>query len=121
MLIIIFNTSYWVINSNKSRILAANIMWSTKKQIFRYILFLESLPQILIWLREAISLSLVVIVVTEMFIWSNYWLGKKIIDSQSVYEISTMYAVIFLSGILWYLLNLIFIKIENRYLHWNKK
>jgi NitT/TauT family transport system permease protein len=31
MLIVIFNTSYWVINSNKSRILAANIMWATKK------------------------------------------------------------------------------------------
>ena len=121
MLIIIFNTAYGVMHAKKSRVLAAQIMGATKAQIFRWILFWESLPQTFIGLRSAISLSLVVIIVTEMFIGTNSGLGRKIIDSQITYEISTMYAVILLTGILGYLLNLLFLAVEKRVLHWSGK
>ena len=121
MLIIIFNTAYGVMNAKKSRVLAAQIMGATKAQIFRWILFWESLPQTFIGLRSAISLSLVVIIVTEMFIGTTSGLGRKIIDSQITYEISTMYAVILLTGILGYLLNLLFLAVEKRVLHWSGK
>lgn len=66
-----------------------------------------------------LSLSLVVIIVTEMFIGTPIGLGRKIIDSQLTYEIKTMYAVILLTGILGYLLNSIFLFIETRFLHWS--
>ena len=118
-LIIIFNTAYGVMHSKKSRVLAARIMGATKIQVFRWILFWESLPQTFIGLRSAISLSLVIIVVTEMFIGTNSGLGKKIIDSQITYEVPTMYAIILLTGIVGYLLNLVFLSIEKRFLHWS--
>jgi len=121
MLIIIFNTAYGVMHAKKSRVLAAQIMGATKAQIFRWILFWESLPQTFIGLRSAISLSLVVIIVTEMFIGTTSGLGRKIIDFQITYEISTMYAVILLTGILGYLLNLLFLAVEKRVLHWSGK
>jgi len=121
MLIIIFNTAYGVMHAKKSRVLAAQIMGATKAQIFRWILFWESLPQTFIGLRSAISLSLVVIIVTEMFIGTTSGLGRKIIDSQITYEISTMYAVILLTGILGYLLNLLFLAVEKKVLHWSGK
>ncbi len=120
-LIIIFNTAHGVIHSKKSRVLAAQIMGATKTQVFRWILFWESLPQTFIGLRSAVSLSLVVIVVTEMFIGTPSGLGRKIIDAQITYEIPTMYAVIILTGIIGYLLNLFFILIEKRFLHWSGK
>jgi NitT/TauT family transport system permease protein len=121
MLIIIFNTAYGVMQAKKSRILAAKIMGATKSQIFKWILFWESLPQTFIGLRSAISLSLVVIIVTEMFIGTTVGLGRMIIDSQITYEIPTMYAVILLTGIIGYLLNLIFLLIEKKVLHWSGK
>jgi NitT/TauT family transport system permease protein len=121
MLIIVFNTAYGVMHAKKSRILAAQIMGATKAQIFRWILFWESLPQTFIGLRSAVSLSLVVIVVTEMFIGTTSGLGRKIIDSQITYEIPTMYATILLTGIVGYLFNLLFILIEKRFLHWSAK
>ena len=121
MLIIIFNTAYGVMHAKKSRVLAAQIMGATKAQIFRWILFWESLPQTFIGLRSAISLSLVLIVVTEMFIGTTSGLGRKIIDSQITYEIPTMYATILLAGIVGYLLNLLFIVVEKRFLHWSGK
>lgn len=121
MLIIIFNTAYGVMHAKKSRVLAAEIMGATKAQIFRWILFWESLPQTFIGLRSAVSLSLVIIVVTEMFIGTTSGLGRKIIDSQITYEIPTMYATILLTGIIGYLLNLLFIVVEKRFLHWSGK
>ena len=121
MLIIIFNTAYGVMHAKKSRVLAAQIMGATKAQIFRWILFWESLPQTFIGLRSAISLSLVLIVVTEMFIGTTSGLGRKIIDSQITYEIPTMYATILLAGIIGYLLNLLFLEVEKRFLHWSGK
>src|SRR3989338_11600794 len=121
MLIIIFNTAHGVMNARKSRVLAAKIMGATKAQIFRWILFWESLPQTFIGLRSAISLSLVIIVVTEMFIGTTSGLGRKIIVSQITYEIPTMYATILLAGIVGYLLNLLFLAAEKRFLHWSGK
>lgn len=119
--IIIFNTAYGVMHAKKSRVLAAKIMGATKTQIFRWILFWESLPQTFIGLRSAISMSLVIIVVTEMFIGTTSGIGRKIIDSQITYEIKTMYAIILLTGIVGYLLNLSLLAAEKRLLHWNGK
>ncbi len=121
VLIIIFNTAHGVMHAKKARVLAATIMGATKLQIFRWISFWESLPQTFIGLRSAISLSLIIIIVTEMFIGTTSGIGKVIIDSQMTYEIKTMYATILLSGIIGYLLNLIFIVIEKRVLHWSGK
>jgi len=120
-LIIIFNTAYGVMHAKKSRLLAAKIMGASRTQIFRSILFWESLPQTFVGLRSAVSISLIIIIITEMFIGTTAGLGRRIIDSQITYEIKTLYATILFAGILGYLLNLIFLTIEKRYLHWSGK
>jgi len=79
------------------------------------------LPQTVIGLRSAVSFSLVIIIVTEMFIGTDSGLGRKIIDSQITYEIPTMYATILLTGIIGYLFNLLFSVAEKRFLHWSGK
>ena len=64
------------------------------------------------------SLSLVIIIVTEMFIGARSGLGKIIIDAQITYEIPTMYAVILIAGILGYSLNALVLTLEKKLLHW---
>lgn len=120
-LIIVFNTAYGVIHGKKSRILAAKIMGASRLQIFSSIVFWESLPQTFIGVRNAISLSLVVIVVTEMFIGTNQGLGHRIIDAQIKYDIADMYASILLTGIIGYLFNVVFLLAERRFLRWTNK
>lgn len=120
-LIILFNTAYGVMHSKKIRIFAAKLMGASKTQIFKHILFWESLPQTFIGMRTAISLSLVVIVVTEMFVGTSAGLGKMIIDFQYIYNIKGMYAVIILTGLVGYFLNAIFIYLEKRIIHWGGK
>lgn len=117
-LIIIFNTAHGVLHAKRSRVVAAQIMGASKTQIFRWILFWESLPQTFVGLRSASSLALVIVVVTEMFVGTTQGLGKKIVDAQITYEIPTMYAVIILTGIIGYLLNLFFLVVEKKFLHW---
>lgn len=118
-IIIIFNTAYGVIHAKKSRILAAKIMGASNMQIFWSILFWESLPNIFVGLRSAVSLSLIIIVLTEMFIGSTSGLGHRIIDFQITYEIKAMYATILLTGVIGYLLNLMFLFFEKKYLFWS--
>lgn len=121
IIIIIFNTAFGVMRAKKSRILAARIMGATKTQIFRLILLWESMPHAFLGIRSAVSLSLVIIIVTEMFIGTKSGLGKAIIDAQITYEIKTMYAVILLVGISGYALNAIFSAFEKKIFHWGGK
>lgn len=121
LLIIIFNTAYGVIHSKKPRLLAAQVMGASRWQIFRWISLWESLPQTFVGLRSAASLSLVIIVVTEMFIGTNVGLGRRIVDSQIIYNIPAMYAAIIMTGIVGYVLNYILLYIEKRYIHWSAK
>lgn len=120
-LIVLFNTAHGVLHAHTSRIAAARIMGATETQIFKWILFWESLPQTFVGMRSAVSMSLMVIIVTEMFIGTAVGLGKRIIDSQITYDIPSMYATILLSGVVGYLLNFIFVICERRLLHWTKR
>lgn len=121
LLIIVFNTAHGVMYIKKSRVLAAKLMGATKIQLIRHIYVLESLPQIFLGIRTAVSLSLVIIIVTEMFIGTYTGLGRKIIDFQYIYNIKGVYAVILLTGIIGYLINLLFVIIEHKYIHWSGK
>lgn len=120
-LIIMFNTAHGVMHSKKARVLAAKLMGATKTQIFRHISFWESLPQTFAGIRTAISLSLIVVIVTEMFIGTHAGLGKRIIDAQYVYNIKEMYSVIIITGIIGYSLNMVIALIEKKMIRWAGK
>lgn len=121
LLIVVFNTAYGVLHAQELRKLAVRIMGAGRLQVFRLVLFRESLPQTFIGLRGAVSVALVIVVVTEMFIGTQAGLGRRIIDAQITYEIKSMYAVILLSGLLGYLLNACLLLLERRFLHWSGK
>jgi ABC-type nitrate/sulfonate/bicarbonate transport system permease component len=120
-LLIVFNSAYGVINAKQSRILAAKVMGATRWRIFKDVLLLESLPQTFIGLRSGISISLVIVIVAEMFIGTEQGLGKRIIDAQQILNVKDMYASILVTGILGYFLNMLFLLIERRFVHWSGK
>lgn len=120
-LAILFNTSYGVFNSCKSRIDSARLIGASRIQILRHIVFWEALPQAFIGMRTGLSLSLIVVVVTEMFIGTNLGIGKRIIDFQYVYNIPGLFAAIFLTGLIGYSMNAAFGILEKRIVHWSGK
>jgi NitT/TauT family transport system permease protein len=121
LLIVVFNSAYGVMNARKSRILAAKVMGASSFQIFRDVLLYESLPQTFVGLRNGISTALVIVVVAEMFIGSEQGLGHRIIEGEQVLHVADMYASIIVAGILGYLLNVVFMVLDARLIHWNGK
>jgi len=120
-LLIVFNSAYGVINAKQSRILAARVMGANHWQVFKDVLLMESLPQTFIGLRSGISIALVIVIVAEMFIGTEQGLGKRIIDAQQILNVQDMYASILVTGILGYFLNMLFLLIEKRVIHWSGK
>ncbi len=120
-LVILINSMYGVHLGKELRIRVAKTMKIKSFQLFSKVIFPEALPQIFSGFRVAISLSLVLVIVTEMFIGTDAGLGKRIIDAQLVYQTSTMYAAIIMTGIIGFLLNKITMFFENRIVHWKGK
>jgi NitT/TauT family transport system permease protein len=120
-LVLIINSMYGVHLGKELRIKAAKTMRISGFNLFRKIIFPEALSPIFGGMRIAISLSLVIVVVTEMFIGTNFGLGHRIIDAQLVYRIPEMYAVILITGILGFLVNKGFILTEKKIVHWKGK
>lgn len=118
-LLIVFNCAYGVINARKQRVAAAKVMGASRWQIFKDVLIWESLQASFVGLRSAVSMALVIVVVAEMFIGSESGLGHKIINAQQVMNTKMMYAAIMSAGILGYALNILFLAIEKRIVHWS--
>ncbi len=118
-LVILFNAAYGVMNARRTRVLAARVMGASEARILWDVMIWEALPQILVGMRAGISLALVIVVVAEMFIGSTDGLGQRVIVAQSLFESGLMYGVIFLAGALGYVLNLLFLIAEKRFVHWS--
>lgn len=120
-LLILFNTAYGVMNARKTRQAAARVMGASPLRVMVGVTLLESLPQTLVGMRAGVSFSLVIVIVAEMFIGSTDGLGQRVINAQSIFNMPEMYATIFSAGVLGYALNLVFILIERRFVHWGGK
>jgi len=119
LLIVLFNSAYGVINARKQRVMAAKVMGASRWQIFKDVLIWESLQPTFVGLRSAVSMSLVIVIVAEMFIGSDNGLGHRIINAQQVLNVKSMYAAILSAGVLGYALNVLFLVIEKRIVHWS--
>ncbi len=115
------NSMYGVHVGKELRRRAAQTLGIGGFALFHKIVFPEALPHIAAGLRVALSLSLVVVIVSEMFIGSSNGLGKRIIDTQQVYKADEMCAAILTAGALGFALNRIALAAERRLLHWRGK
>ncbi|MDQ2140541.1 ABC transporter permease [Alcaligenaceae bacterium A4P071] len=119
VLVILFNSAYGVINARKQRVMAARVMGATRWQIFKDVLIWESLQPTFVGLRSGVSMALVIVIVAEMFIGSETGLGNRIINAQQVLNVRDMYAAILAAGALGYILNIVFLVLEKRVVHWS--
>jgi len=116
--VIIINTSYGVKHFSKKYVTLATVYGISKSYLFKHILFIGAAPSIIAGIRISISYSVIVIIVTEMFIGSVNGLGHSILYSHLIYEIPKMYALIFFAGLFGYSLNKILLILEKRFIHW---
>lgn len=119
--IILINSAYGVLYSSKLRQKVGFTLGANRFQVFRDIVVMDALPQVFVGLRTALSISLVVVVVSEMFIGAKLGLGQKIFDAYLTYETTKLYAILLITGLLGYTLNKIFVAFEKKMVHWAGK
>jgi NitT/TauT family transport system permease protein len=117
-LVIIINSMYGVSHGNKTRRMVAQTIRVNQLQMFTKVIFPDALPEIFIGLRVGLSMTLVLVVVSEMFLGTTVGLGHRIYDAQLLYRVEEMYSTIILAGILGYTLNKLFVLFEKRIVHW---
>lgn len=94
-------------------VIADMIGLSGSKRVLYYEIF-EVLPSLLVGARGAASLCLVLVVVAEMFVGGDGGLGRVIQDMRYSDDIPTLYGAIIVSGLVGYIMNLMFIAAEMR-------
>jgi ABC-type nitrate/sulfonate/bicarbonate transport system permease component len=87
------------------------------ERIFR-VYFPASLPSIMAGLRIAVSIGLVMVVISE-FVGEGDGLGVYIRSQQSQFNVPEMYGGILFLGLLGYVLNRLFLIAERRVLSWH--
>ena len=84
----------------------------------RRIYFPAALPSIFAGLRVALSIALVMVVLSE-FVGGNNGLGHYILLQQTQYAVAEMYGAIVFLGLLGYTLNRLFLAVERSVLAWH--
>lgn len=101
--------------------LVARSLSLTRWSAFWKVTLPASLPEVANGLRVAASISLVLVVVLEMFAGSSAGLGLRLYDDQQLFRIDDMYGTLFLIGALGYSANWALAAVQQRFLHWSGK
>lgn len=117
-LVILLNTLYGVQHSSKTRRMVAYSLKASEWQIFSKVVLPEAMPEILIGLRSGISITLIVVLMTEMFLGTQRGIGQMIFNAHLMYDTPGMFVGIITSGVLGFLLNKGLIAVERRTVHW---
>jgi len=120
-LVVVINSIYGVKNSKKTRQIVAYLMEANPREVFLKVILMDALPQISIGMRTGLSLAVVVLIATEMFMGTNWGIGHRIFEAQLTYRVPEMYASIIIAGLLGYTLNKGFVAIERKIVHWSGK
>lgn len=85
----------------------------------RRVVLPAALPQIAAGMRNSLSLAVIIMVLAEYFS-STSGVGYVLLISKNTFEMAPMWAAIVLIGVLGYLLNLVFLLAERRFLAWHR-
>src|SRR5208283_4407074 len=107
------NSIYGVTSSKPTRKTVAFLMDATPTEIFWKVILMDALPQVFVGMRTSLSLAVVVVIVTEMFIGTTWGIGHRIFEAQLTYRVPEMYSAIIIAGLLGYGLNKGFVAAEE--------
>lgn len=114
----IVNSAYGALRASKTRLQMAKTFGASDWQIFRDVTAWEAVPQTFVGIRIALSNSLIVVIVSEMFLGTEYGLGQRVFDAYSKNVVEELYGMLLLIGVIGYLLNKLLVVAEQKMLFW---
>lgn len=119
-LIILINTMYGVQQGSTCRRMVARSLKASDWQIFWKVVLPDALPEIVVGLRTGVSIALIVVLMSEMFLGTHIGIGQMIYNAHLMYDTPGMYVGIICSGILGFALNVALIIGEKKIIHWRQ-
>ena len=98
----------------------AQVFRLTALQRLRFIVVPSALPKIFAGLRLALSLSLILMVFSELQPGAADGIGFQLQEATTRFDYETVWAAIVLLGLLGYLLNVALLAVERRVLAWHR-
>jgi len=119
-LILLVNTVYGARPSREKqdRINMLRSFGANPWQVFSLAVLRDAIPHISAGVRVCVSLALVLVIVTEMFLSAANGLGRRIYDHYLAYRVPEMYAVIIVLGLLGFCANRFSLLVEQRITFW---
>jgi len=105
---------------SKEHLELSRMMHLNRMQFIFRVAIPSAYPKIFAGLHVALQISILVMIVSEM-LGSSLGIGAYIFRAQATFNISQMWNGLFILGSLGMLLNILFLKIERRFLRWNPK
>lgn len=114
---VLLNTTDGVSSVDRLQMDTARVFNLTGPQrLFRLILP-SSAPKIFAGLRLSVSIALILMVIAELM-GGGTGIGEQLVTAQRTFDLSAMWGVIVILGVLGYLLNAVFLIVERRSLRW---
>ena len=89
-----------------------------RMNVLRDVVWFEALPHVFTALRTSTSLVVIIVIVTEMLVGSQFGLGVRVQNVQITSNIPDLFATIIIIGLIGVVLNKILIYLENKYVFW---
>lgn len=118
-LIVLMNTMYGVQRGSRIRRMAARSLKASEFQIFLRVVLPDALPEIVVGLRTGVSIALIVVLMSEMFLGTETGLGQLIYNAHLMYDTPGMFVGILASGAAGYAINLVLLCAERKIVHWS--
>jgi ABC-type nitrate/sulfonate/bicarbonate transport system permease component len=112
--IVLFSTIQSITTIDKAKIKYLKIHGANDWQLFRHYIIFILFHNWLTNLKIVLNLTLFITITLEMFIGSEYGIGKAIVDTKNYYEIPVMYFWIIVAGLVGYGLNKIVVLVSDK-------
>jgi len=117
-LLLLVHTTLGVRSVLPGRIQVARAFRANPRQVLWHVILPDSLPNIFIGLRTAVSYALVVAIVAEMLLSGTPGLGRSIYQASQVNATDRVYAGILMVGLVGYVVNRLLERVDRVLVHW---
>jgi len=117
-LVMMINTILGFENVPPARLNVGRLFGLSRPALVRQIVLPDAAAQVFVGLRTAVSLAVVVGIVSEMLLSTGDGIGGRLYDASVLYDTDRVYLGIILAGTLGYLFNLTVAVADRRVVHW---
>jgi ABC-type nitrate/sulfonate/bicarbonate transport system permease component len=116
---LVLNTADGVRSIEPLQLDTARVFGLSRVDVLRHVVFPAALPRIFAGLRLSLSLSLILMVFSEL-VGSSNGIGYQLVNAQTSFDLTAMWSAVVLLGVLGYALNTLALALERRVLAWHR-